>query len=197
MSKVGFKSTTYTKYDSFLAGNAAYSPITPFQFESIATLNSPSGASFSLNSIPQTFKHLQLRYILRDTGSSGFAQGSITVNSSGASNMAYHKLSGDGATVTASAASSEGYWSTLLLAAMNSTTAGTFAAGIIDILDYTNTNKNKTMRILAGGDGNGSGQVLLGSGFVDSTTAISSITFYMAHSAAATNSQFALYGIKG
>jgi len=174
-----------------------YVRIPPASYESIATITSPGSSPTSFTSIPQTFKHLQIRYILRDTGGSGFSQGSITVNSSGASNMAYHKLSGNGSTVTASAASNDGYWSTLFLAAMNSTTAGTFAAGIIDILDYTDTSKNKTMRILAGGDGNGSGQVLLGSGLVVSTTAISSITFYAPSNGFATNTQIALYGIKG
>jgi hypothetical protein len=40
-------------------------------------------------------------------------------------------------------------------------TASVYSAGVIDILDYANTNKYKTMRILDGTDANGSGEAFL------------------------------------
>ncbi len=71
-----------------------------------------------------------------------------------------------------------------------------FSAGVLDLLDYTNTNKTKVIRLLNGTDLNGSGRIIFGSGLVNSTSAITSITFTNA-----TNwnqyTQFALYGIKG
>jgi hypothetical protein len=168
-------------------------------FESIATATWTGGtyAPIVFTSIPQTFKHLQVRYICRDVGSSGFGNGGIAFNSSSGVNSASHILKGDGSSATAAADSGNSYFMYGLLGAMNSTGAGTFATGIIDILDYTNTSKNKTIRAFSGGDNNGSGTVQLTSGLTASTTAISSITFYTPSNGWANNTQFALYGIKG
>jgi hypothetical protein len=80
----------------------------------------------------------------------------------------------------------------------NNSTASVFAAQIIDILDYANTNKYKTLRALSGFDNNGSGTVRLGSSLWISTVAISSIQiFNYGGSDFNEYSQFALYGIKG
>ena len=168
-------------------------------FESIATTTWTGGtyAPIVFSSIPSTFRHLQVRYILRDVGASGFSNGGIAFSSSSGVNTSSHILKGDGASATSAADSGNSYFAYGLLGAMNSTGAGTFATGIIDILDYTDTNKNKTMRILAGGDANGSGTIQLTSGLTASTTAISSITFYTPSNGWANNTQFALYGIKG
>ena len=46
---------------------------------------------------------------------------------------------------------------------------------IIDILDYVNTNKYKTIRSISGHDANGSGIVQLGSELWQSTSAITSL----------------------
>jgi hypothetical protein len=75
--------------------------------------------------------------------------------------------------------------------------ANTFGATIIDILDYENTNKNTTVRILAGVDNNGSGNIELTSSLWSNTAAINNI--YLAPSSGnfSQHSQFALYGIKG
>lgn len=169
-------------------------------FESIATTTlSSTQASVTFTesgSAWQNYTHLQLRYIMRDAGGSGVGTGSIAVNSSTGSNMAYHRLYGNGSGASAYGYSSYGYWSDVFLGAMNSTTSGIFGAGVIDILDFKNTNKNKTMRILSGADANGSGAILLGSGLVASTSAITSITLYAPSNGFVQYSSFALYGIK-
>ena len=67
-------------------------------------------------------------------------------------------------------------------------------AGVVDILDCSNTSKYKTMRALCGTDTNGGGEVGLFSGVWQSTSAISSIT--ISFSNIAQYSTFALYGIK-
>ena len=76
--------------------------------------------------------------------------------------------------------------------------ANMFGSGVIDILDYANTNKYKTVRTLSGDDKNGSGYVVFGSGLWQNTNAVSTITLT---NHGATNfqqySSFALYGIKG
>ena len=65
----------------------------------------------------------------------------------------------------------------------------------MDILDYSNTNKNKTLRQLAGTDNNGNGVVGLSSGLWQSTAAVASIDITAIGSFSQYTS-FALYGIK-
>jgi hypothetical protein len=78
------------------------------------------------------------------------------------------------------------------------TSATDFYAGVFDILDYANTNKNKTVRVLGGVDFNGSGVVFLSSGLYDTTSAVSSFTIQTPSSRTfPEHSSFALYGIKG
>jgi hypothetical protein len=77
-------------------------------------------------------------------------------------------------------------------------TANAFGCYVFDILDYTSTNKNKTVRGIGGADVNGSGNAHVTSGAYLANTAITDIQFF-------TNgnfnfvqySSFALYGIKG
>jgi len=151
----------------------------------------PAGASsVSFTNIPSTYSHLQLRIIGRSASSN---YGFLRFNSDSGSNYASHFLYGDGSSAAASAVTS----STSIYGARMGAATSTFGASIVDILDYANTNKNKTVRTLMGNDENGSGLVLLVSGLWTSTSAISSITYIPQVSDFLQNSQFALYGIKG
>jgi hypothetical protein len=69
--------------------------------------------------------------------------------------------------------------------------------GIIDIFDYKNTSKHKTIRQCVGQDRNGSGGVDIQSGVWMSTSAITKLSITIASSSFAQYSTFALYGIKG
>jgi len=75
-------------------------------------------------------------------------------------------------------------------------TANVFSAGIVDILDYANTTTNKTVRVLSGSDYNGSGEFAFTSGALLSTSAVTSLLFYIDSLTIAQYSSFALYGIK-
>ena len=69
------------------------------------------------------------------------------------------------------------------------------SVGIIDFLDYTDTNKNRVVRQITAGDRNGAGgEVNFASHLFVTTAAISAIKIL-----ATINqySSFALYGIKG
>jgi hypothetical protein len=70
---------------------------------------------------------------------------------------------------------------------------------VIDILDYANTNKYKTIKSLNGTDTNGGGLILFDSSSWRSTAAITSIKFFSKDISRDLNqySSFALYGIKG
>ncbi len=82
------------------------------------------------------------------------------------------------------------------VAAANAT-ANIFGAGIIDILDYKNTNKSTTTRSLTGIDRNGSGNTRIDSGNWRNNNAITSIQLINGSSTNfVANSSFILYGIK-
>ena len=170
-------------------------------FESISTVTVGAGGTtaISFTSIPQTYTHLQIRGIGRSsTASAGIVPIYIQLNATG-SNHVSHWVYGDGGGAIAVYQSAAnliyaGY------AGQNSTTASSFGTSVIDILDYTNTNKYKTVRTLAGTDLSGSGRVGLFSGaWFGSTNAITRIDLYI--NAGGDNfaqySSFALYGIRG
>ena len=180
----------------------------PGSYESIATVTVGSGGSSTItfSSIPGTYTHLQLRMFVQGTRADyGICGAKLIFNSDSGSNYVYHQLNGNGSSVESSANTSvsfirinDGNFGT------NQAPGGlTFGASVLDILDYTNTNKYTTTRALAGVDINGTvlsvgGRVGLFSGLWQSTSAVTSIIITPE---SATDfrqySQFALYGIKG
>jgi hypothetical protein len=162
-------------------------------YESIATVTVGTAvSSISFSSIPSTYKHLQIRAFAR---SSVQARLRMQLNGDTGNNYAVHFLMGDGATASAAAAASTNQFGM----ASSQADANIFCVNVIDLLDYSNTNKYKTARILEGNDKNASGgEVALWSGLWMNTAAISSATMYFDSSAnIAQYSHFALYGIKG
>ncbi len=183
-----------------LAGNTVY---TPSSFESISTVTVGSGgsASIEITSIPSTYTHLQLRcYLQADRATYGMGEFEFTVNGAGGTNYSRHGMVGYGSGGT-------GYWGNADAAyiyadrGLGTNTGATYAAIIMDILDYKDTNKYKTIRGLQGVDFNGSvggytGAVNLFSGAYKSTNAITSVKFTSVYGNFTQYSQVALYGIK-
>ncbi len=165
-------------------------------YESIATVNVGAGLSTSIDftSIPQTYKHLQIRALVRNNRAATGSNTYFRFNGDTGNSYALHVLTGNGASATAGAGTS----SNVMLAQDPSAnfTANCFAGQIYDILDYTNTNKNKTVRILNGYDGNGSGEVQFWSGLWMNTAAVTSIRLFPNSGSYVQYTQFALYGIK-
>ncbi len=168
-------------------------------YESIATATVGSGGetSITFSSIPATYKHLQLRYLVRDARSNGFdSPVDLTFNGSNATAYAKHFIQGEGSSASGGNETSKTYMR--LEGAGNNTQSSAFGAAITDILDYTSTSKNKTVKHLSGVDKNGSGMVRFVSGLWYATpAAITSITLTPFSSPFAQYSHFALYGIKG
>lgn len=167
-------------------------------FESIATVTVGAGgsSSISFSSIPSTYKHLQVRAIIKSTASAGpyYAWGRF--NSDTGSNYATHALLGTGAAASTDNGTSLGYFYASIMP--DSTAASVFTGFVLDVLDYANTNKYKTVRSLAGYDSNNTlGRIYLHSGLWQSTSAINSITILPQTGATnfAQYSSFALYGI--
>lgn len=169
-------------------------------YESIATVTVGSGGASSVDftSIPSTYKHLQVRWLARNASNSPFQASTLflRMNSDTSSTYWNHGLVVDGSSVVSFSQSNTGYMN-IIEAIANDATANIFTAGVLDILDYADTNKNKTARSFFGVDKNGSGKASLYSGSWPSTSAISSLSFIPQTSPLQQYSTFALYGIKG
>ena len=148
--------------------------------------------------IPQTYKHLQIRIIGRDNRSGVSINTSyLNINGDKGTNYSYHAVYGSGTSALATGLASNTF-AVNHQSTAGSATASTFAATVIDILDYSNTNKNKTIRSLSGYDDNSTGRIALWSSLWMSTNPVTSITFAPAVDASYQQySRFSLYGIKG
>ena len=191
MPITSFKSGTKSR--SMLVGNTYYEP---GSYYSIATTTlSTSTATITFSSIPDTFTHLQIRYIARSDFATTEADFLYSLNSdTTSSNYNYHRLIGNG-----TAAYSQSSTSSRIVGQNtgSSATSGMFAAGVIDILDYALTSKYKTIRNLIGNDRNGGGTTGVYSNLWRNSAAISSITLTPDSGNWVQYSHFALYGIKG
>jgi hypothetical protein len=163
----------------------------------VVTVGAAGASSVSFTNIPNTYSHLQIRWIARDDFNSQASDANMRFNSDSGSNYSWHQLIGDGSSAQAYASTSQTAARTGIIVG---STGGSnvFGSTVLDILDYANTNKNKTIRNLAGWDGNGTGSIALNSAAWLSTSAITSITITPR---VGTNfqqySQFALYAVKG
>ena len=170
----------------------------PNSYESIATVTVGSGGTSEINftSIPSTYTHLQIRLLGRTTSASTELRVKFNDDTNTA-NYYWHESYGTGSSVAVQSQATGGtplrtmYWSGL------GGGAGIFGVGVMDILDYKNTNKNKVLRMLSGYDSNGNGFVNLDSGLWMSGAAITKITLYPPSTTLTEYSSFALYGIKG
>jgi len=172
-------------------------------YESIQTVTVGAGgqSSISFTVIPSTYKHLQLRALARSGRSTQNDDVYVNINSDTSSSYAYHYLLGNGASASAGAASSgtKGYVARNTMAGALSA-ANVFSPFILDLLDYTSTNKNKTLRVLSGTEenSNNGGMALISSLYFATPAAVTTLTLTLPSSANfAQYSSFALYGIKG
>ena len=185
-----------TEYSSFLAGNPAV--ISP-AYESIATFSVGSGgaADITFSSIPATFKHLQIRGISRsNNGTVANNSIGIRLNSDTGSNYNSHFIVGTGGSISSATFGTDSYMY-LPTGGGGGASASVFGALVIDILDYSNASKNKTVRSLSGVDNNGNHNLRFASGLWMNTNAITTILIDGRGDTFQQYSQFALYGIKG
>ena len=162
-------------------------------YESIATVTVGAGgsSSISFSSIPSTYKHLQIRCML--LSSTATANQAVQFNSDTGANYARHAVYGNGSTVTAAGTTGN---TSIRVSTYTGASASYPSVMVIDILDYTNTNKYKTVRSLAGTDQNGAGEATFLSGLWLNTNAVTDITI-TGGGTLTQYSSFALYGVKG
>jgi hypothetical protein len=170
----------------------------PNSYESIATVSlTGSQSTISFSSIPSTFKHLQIRAIAKAAPTANDASYDLRMalnSDTTAGNYKSHNLYADGSSVGVGVNGVNRQ----IGGSAGSGNSNIFTANVYDILDYANTNKNKTVRCLFGTDFNGSGLMLFASMLWMNTSAITSISIdFNTGQSFGQYTSFALYGIKG
>jgi hypothetical protein len=107
------------------------------------------------------------------------------------SNYKYHALLGDGSSVS----SFSGSPMFLHELPISGDTSGIYASKVIDILDFSSTTKNTTVRTAVGINAS-FGRITLTSGLWIDTSAVTSINTYPSSGNFVTGSRFSLYGSK-
>ena len=180
-------------------------------YESISTVTVGSGGASNIEftSIPSTYTHLQIRLLAQtnratyNVDSIKLQVGNSTIDTGNnySTHSLYSSQTSPGTSVGAGGQSSTSSITAGVVA--SNVAANTFGVSIMDILDYANTNKYKTVRCLSGADTNGAasgfaGFVEMESGLWQSTNAINRILISPVNSSLLSQySSFALYGIKG
>jgi hypothetical protein len=176
------------------------------KFYSLATATVDSGGASSITfgaggTIPQTYTHLQVRGIARSDYAANSTGPMIPYlnNDTNSANYYSHRLLGENSSVYAQSDNATG--GMLMLAGqmpLANIASNIFGAVVLDIEDYANTNKFKTLRGLGGVDTNGGGStdISLGSGLYQSYNAINQITLYLNAGNFVQYSQLSLYGVK-
>lgn len=174
-------------------------------YESIATVTVGAGgaSSISFSSIVGTYSHLQVRCFAQ-TNRGTYAIDEMKLNFNGITTSSYtaHYLTGDGSAAASSADTLPNTYMRVGVGNIGTSVASNWGAVVLDILNYSNSTTNKTVRGLGGTDCNGTvaglgGKIVLNSGAFLSTSAITSITLAPLQSSLFNQySSFALYGIK-
>ena len=185
------------------SSSSSFTPAAHTAFESIATVTgNGTSTSITFTSIPGTYKHLQLRISAKTEDTAGRNQSAYVIfNSDGGNNYNWHRMTSDGGSTYATSGAPDVHLTTGQFIYDNySGYANKFGSAIVDIIDYADTSKYKTLKSFSGNHDNGVVSSIIGisSGTWRSTSAITSMTF--TNSGAnywSTGTTFALYGIKG
>jgi hypothetical protein len=176
----------------------------PGDFESIASFVGGTGIdTISFTSIPQTYKHLELRYNARSAGGTNQDCSVLLMNFNSDTGSNYSRATS--VITTTSRVVGNGANENFADAGLvmgSAALADSFTAGIVTIEDYTNTSKYKHWQTHSGatqGTNSREGLVWTSWGsWVANTNAITRIDLKVAVGNAFTsNSVFALYGMKG
>jgi hypothetical protein len=169
-------------------------------FPIFATTVTSTAASITFSNIPSTYTHLQLRTFSKTTNANANDAGGMNTifNADATSSYSFHYLLGSGAGTSQLTSANSSSSSSFVMGFTNSNnySASNFSGSLIDILDYKNTNKYKTVKAIGGNDGNGAGFIWVCSGLWQKTNALNSITITPWSGSFMQYSSFALYGLK-
>jgi hypothetical protein len=166
--------------------------------ETTTLASSASSVTFSGLDAYSDYKHLQIRAVERFDGAFSTTSTELIFNGDTSNSYSQHKLEGDGSSVSSDNKTNQDNIDLETTPRANAD-SGIFSSRVIDILDFSSTNKNTTVRCLAGlvAPNISRTRVYLISGAYYSTDAITSLTFQPALSANyIAGTRFSLYGVK-
>lgn len=180
---------------SLLAGNVGF--LTGYEHIESVTVGSGGASSVTFAGIPQYYRHLQIRGMVRSTatGTAGSEEVFVRFNGDSTASYSYHYLQGNGSIIGSYASTSQTQGN-IAMACRDGYATNVYSPFVADILDYSNTVKNTTVRSLRGQDTNGAGFVSLMSTGWYKTSAVSSITIIPESVPFKQFSTFSLYGIR-
>lgn len=177
-------------------------------FDALATITlSSTTASVTFSGIPQGYKHLQLRASFQTTRPQyniddlNLSFNGITSGGKYTTHSMEANIQNNGTVTPYNTYNANQIF--YIATGVSTVSANRFGAAVIDILDYTDTSKNTTVRALSGGDANGGADgyyptVRFASGMWNDTSAVTSLRIESAFgsSSLAANTTFSLYGVK-
>jgi hypothetical protein len=175
-------------------------------FEAIAAIEALGGVtSYTFSAIPQNYSHLQLRITSKCSRTNGNGDMGLQFNLDGAANYSHHRFVSNGSSVFMSSAS---ITATSVYVGYSVGTYGNDATSwsthIVDILEYSKTNKFKTVRSMGGNNQNGTsapngdvGNITYFSSMWRSTNAINFVTLLETNAFTFNpGTTIALYGVR-
>jgi hypothetical protein len=184
------------------AASSASNSVNPnplaFQLISTQILGSTTN-TVTFSSIPQNYKHLQLRITARSDIASDYAYyNQIQTNgvTSGYTWRSWFMRNANplydngGATTTSLKIGEQIY---------NGSASNIYSSNIIDLFNYSNTTVSKAIRAMSGGvtTVQANSSVIYSSGYIPGTSAISSIAIFPNSGNYVAGSRFSLYGVAG
>jgi hypothetical protein len=180
-----------------LSTGAPPAPLSSYESIATAVVSGSSTDAISFTTIPSTFKHLQVRISQQTSAYDVWTVIEFNNDTTG-SNYWRHEIFGTGGGgVVETQAANNNY---IFYQAVSGHSTTNMTGQVIDVLDYTNTNKNKVVRHISGLDNNGSGFLWFGSVGWNSTAAVNRLDIRLLSGSGKTytaDSTFALYGIRG
>ena len=154
-------------------------------------------SSVMFSGIPSTYEHLQLRMSIRTQRTSALDTTRMRLNGDSVGNYATHRMYGQTSSTAAGGETSvSGMYATGQMPTSVLPPRTMYGAGLVDILDYNNTNKNTTIRFMSGENDDTYPYVTFGSGLWLSTAAVVTVQLYPnSGSDFARGSEFTLYGL--
>lgn len=165
--------------------------------ETTELTSSASSVTFSGLDSYTDYKHLQVRAVMKNTLTSNLNYNALLqINGENAtSSYISHLMNGSGSSVSSR---NENTFAGVHFrdAVAGNQVSNIFSGAIIDILDFSSTNKNTTVRSFTGSI-TGETDVVLGSGLFINTSAVTSLSFKNDSGDFVAGSRFSLYGVKG
>lgn len=179
------------KYRSMSAGNV---PSNEYLISTtVLTQNEPS-VTLDVSNLVNIYRHLKICAVTRTNLNGAEDSMFVTFNGDTSSSYAWHFMFGNGTSTvySSSGTSASGIYPFAVVG--NTQAAGCFGVHLIDILDFSNINKNTTIRASVGYAG-GTDRVAISSGLYNKTDAITSITLDPSGSDWLVGSRFSVYGV--